>query len=292
MRIVVTGASGRLGRYLLWSLMGSGHHVVIPWGGRAGGSAEGWDLRPVDLTDQEAVTSALRAADPDVILHAAAMSEADAVRRHPEEAWSVNVEATARLAQWCREACRRLVFTSTDMVFDGTRGWYREGDALTPIVAYGQTKAAAEARVLEVPRGLVARISLLFGSSLTARGSFFDRAVASLRGGQPLAFFEDEFRTPLHYATAAAALVRLAEADFSGVIHLAGRERTSRFELMKRTVLSLGLDPQLVQANRWEDVALSEPRPADLSLDTTLLDSVLPDLARPTIEEALRTSGG
>ena len=194
------------------------------------------------------------------------MSAADAVRQNPQEGWRVNVEGTAWLADWCREHDRRLVFTSTDLVFDGARGWYREDDAPGPILAYGRTKAAAEALVLEVPRGLVARISLLFGPSRIGRGSFFDRALAGLKAGQPQVFFEDEFRTPLDYATAALALIRLAQTEVRGIVHVAGRERVSRFQLMERTARTLGLDPGLVRANRREDVKLAEPRPADVSL--------------------------
>jgi dTDP-4-dehydrorhamnose reductase len=291
MRIVVTGANGQLGSYLLKRLVSTGSHTVFPWSGSERGPYCGLELRPVDLTDQAATRSALRDANPDVIVHAAAKSSAEAVRRSPEAAWTVNVDATARLAEWCRDHDRRLVFTSTDMVFDGTRSWYREADAPAPILAYGRTKAAAEASVINVARGVVVRISLLFGQSLSGRSSFFDRVMARLKAGEPQAFFNDEFRTPLDYATAAHALIRIAETDRPGIIHLGGRERVSRFELMQQTARSLGVDPALVQSNRREDVALGEPRPADLSLDTTLLDSVLPDLARPTIEEALRRSG-
>jgi dTDP-4-dehydrorhamnose reductase len=290
MRIVVTGASGQLGCYLLDELIRSGRHTVIPWSGRTRSKSFGLELRPVDLTEPAAVSSALVAADPEVVIHAAAMSAPYAVRQNPEVGWRVNVEGTARLAQWCRQHDRRLVFTSTDMVFDGDRGWYREEDAPSPILEYGRTKAAAEAIVLEVPRGLTARISLLFGPPQIGRGSFFDRALSGLEAGQPHSFFEDEFRTPLDYKTAARALIRLAETEVRGVVHLAGRERFSRFQLMERAARALGLDPGLVRANRRDDVALTEPRPADLSLNTDLLDTILPDLDRPSVEQALQVS--
>jgi dTDP-4-dehydrorhamnose reductase len=214
---------------------------------------------------------------------------AEAVRLNPEAGWKVNVEGTARLAAWCREHERRLVFTSTDMVFDGSRGWYREEDAPSPILAYGRTKAAAERLILDVPRGLVVRISLLFGLSRIGRGSFFDRAIASLEEGKPQTFFEDEFRTPLDYATAARALIRLAETETRGIVHLGGRERLSRFQLMQRAARTLGLDADLIRANRRANVNLAEPRPADLSLCTELLDSLLPDLERPMIEQVFES---
>jgi dTDP-4-dehydrorhamnose reductase len=289
MRILVTGASGQLGSYLVAGLLRARDCVLISWSGGTAVNRSGVETRPVDLTDGLALASALEEAKPDVVIHAAAISAADQVRTAPEHGWAVNVEGTRRLAAWCGERGRRLIFTSTDLVFDGSRGWYREDDEPSPVLAYGRTKAAAEPFVLQIPGGLVARLSLLYGPSRAGRASFFDRALANLRSGQPQVFFEDEFRTPLDYATAARTLIRLVEGQAGGIVHVAGRERVSRYELMQRAALALGLDPALVRANRRQDAGLAEPRPADASLDTSLLDSLLPDLDRPAIETALLT---
>jgi dTDP-4-dehydrorhamnose reductase len=243
--------------------------------------------RAVDLIDADAVCRALTAENPDLVIHAAAIASALQVRKAPERGRAVNVEATRVLAAWCTEHGRRLVFTSTDMVFDGARGWYREDDLPHPILEYGRTKAAAEKAVLEVPDGLVARISLLYGPSKAGRRSFFDDVMDRLRTGERQAFFTDEYRTPLHYATAAKALVLLAESDARGIVHVAGRERLSRHELMLRAAGALGLDARLVRANLRADVPNLEARPADLSLDTSRLVELLPDLERPSIETAL-----
>ncbi len=229
----------------------------------------------------------LAESDPEVIVHAAAISRAETVLRDPERGRAVNVGGTARLADWCAQHERRLVYISTDLVFDGSRPWNREDDPAEPIGVYGRTKRDAEPAVLATPRGLVARISLLFGPSRSGRASYYDRTIAALRQGQPQTLFEDEFRTPLDLATAAVLLTRLAESDVTGLIHVAGRERVSRFDLVRRVATALGLDLGLVRANRQSDVALAEPRPADVSLDTSRLATLFPDLSRPTIEAAV-----
>jgi dTDP-4-dehydrorhamnose reductase len=282
MRVVLTGASGQLGAYLRSALADAGYDVRA-WGGRTAGAP----FRPVDLADPEATARALAEDDPGVIVHAAAVSAADAVCRDPGLAWGVNVGATERLARWCAARGRRLVFTSTDLVFDGSRPWWTESDPAAPVLEYGRTKRAAESAVLAAPRGLAARISLLFGPSRCGRPGFFDRAIAALRAGETRAFFDDEFRTPLHYACAAAILTRLVGAEAAGLIHVGGTERVSRYELMRRAAAALGLDPGLVRANRRAAVALAEPRPADVSLATARLAALLPDIARPPIEPAL-----
>src|SRR4051812_6476352 len=133
MRVVLTGASGQLGAYLIDRLREEGH-VLVAWSGRTVGSRGGVELMPVDLTDTGETTRALAAADPEVIVHAAALSNAEDVRRDPARGWAINVEATNRLAGWCGDRGRRLISTSTDLVFDGSRPWNREDDPAEPIL--------------------------------------------------------------------------------------------------------------------------------------------------------------
>ncbi len=189
MRILVTGASGQLGSYLLEELRRKGVSEVIPWSRSTTGSRTGLDVRPVDLGDETALAQALDDANPDVVIHAAAISTAEQVRLDPDRARAVNVGGTRQIAAWCGNRGRRLIFTSTDLVFDGETGWYREDDETRPVLAYGQNKAEAEPSVLQVPAGIVARISLLYGPSCAGRDSFFDKALGGIRAGRPQVFF-------------------------------------------------------------------------------------------------------
>lgn len=287
MRILVTGASGRLGSALMDRLLEDGRHEILGWSGPTGGSRGPVAFRPVDLADGRAISGAIADADPDAILHAGALSSADAVHRDPARGHSINVDATRRLADWAGSRGRRLVFTSTDLVFDGSRSWYREEDEARPVLAYGRTKLEAESHVLAIDGGLVARLSLLYGPNASGRPDFFELAVAALRRGEPRSFFRDEYRTPLDYRTAAAILVRLVESDAAGIVHVGGRERISRLELMRRAAAVLGIDLEFVRSGAQADAVLPEPRPADASLETTRLARLLPDLERPPIEAAL-----
>lgn len=286
MRVVLTGASGQLGAYLIPRLRISGHGVIA-WSGTQTGERAGVRLEPVDLTDAGAVERRLEDARPDAVIHAAALSAAEAVRRDPERGRLVNVTATGRLSRWCARNSVRFVFTSTDLVFGGGKPWNREDDPAAPVLAYGRTKREAEAIVAENPLALIARVSLMFGASRCGRTGFFDQAIEALRRGESRAFFLDEYRTPIDLATAADALTRLVEISAAGIVHVAGPERLSRHELMRRSAVALGLNPDLVRGNHQRDVALPEPRPEDVSLDTTRLMSLLPGLRRPSVEEAI-----
>src|SRR5262249_48570044 len=147
MRLLLTGASGLLGAYLLRELaqwQGDG----VAWSGTQGGDLFGRRLLPVDLADTDQVVAAFRQSKPTVVLHAAALASVAECQRDPQRARQVNVQATALLAELAAEGRARLVFVSTDLVFDGEHAPYRETDSAAPLSLYGATKAEAESAVL------------------------------------------------------------------------------------------------------------------------------------------------
>src|SRR5579872_5126131 len=147
MRLLLTGAGGQLGAYLLHELRNTRIHLTA-WSGSRTGDVLGVPLRPVNLTDRDAVCAAFRDARPDVVLHAAALARVADCHRDPAHAFRVNAAGTAILAELADDAGARLVHVSTDLVFDGEAAPYRETDAPTPLSVYGRTKAAGEAAAL------------------------------------------------------------------------------------------------------------------------------------------------
>jgi dTDP-4-dehydrorhamnose reductase len=287
MRFLVTGASGVLGGYLL-RVLGEQGRAVTAWSGSRTGQALGVPLRPVDLTDPDRVAFAFRQEPPDVILHLAALARTGECQQDPHRARRVNVDGCTALLDLAGQMKTRLLYVSSDLVFDGSKGWYREQDPPAPLSTYGRTKRAAEELVQAVPYGVIARVSLLFGPTLTGRVGFFDEQLAALRERRPARFFVDEWRTPLSLLTAARALVALAESDFTGLIHLGGPERLSRLEMGQRTAALLGLDASAIVPVTRDSVPAPEPRPRDTSLDSGLWRGLFPRQPWPCYEEALR----
>jgi dTDP-4-dehydrorhamnose reductase len=277
MRLLVTGGGGQLGAYLLRELSKQG---VAPttWSG----------TRTVDLTRADAVAEAFRAARPDVIVHCAAVSSVAISYRTPALAEAVNVGGTRVLGELADASRARLILVSTDLVFDGERGSYVEEDTPAPLSVYGRSKLLAEEPVRALARGLVVRVSLLFGPTLIGRPSFFDEQLAALREGRSCTVFSDEWRTPLSLWTAARALAALARSDCTGVLHLGGPERLSRLEMGRRLAAFLGADASVTVPARREDVPAPEPRPRDVSLNSSRWRGHFPHLPWPTWEDALR----
>jgi dTDP-4-dehydrorhamnose reductase len=176
----------------------------------------------VDLADADAVAAAFAAARPDAIIHTAAMALISDCHRDPERARAVNVAGTARLAELATDAKARLLFVSTDLVFDGERGGYREDDPPSPLSVYGRTKANAEAAVLAAPRGVVVRQPAV--RTVSDRPAVvLRRTDGSAARGRSVKLFEDEWRTPLGLATAAEALAAVALSDVTGCCTWADR---------------------------------------------------------------------
>lgn len=287
MRLLLTGASGQLGAYLLREGLRRGDSIVA-WSGHRPGELFGCPLRPVDLTNADALAVAFREARPDVVVHAAAMASVADCHRDPARAEAVNTHGSARIAELAEQSGARLVHVSTDMVFDGERGGYREEDAVAPLSVYGRTKAEAEPAVLAYPGTAVVRVSLLFGPGLGERRTFFDEQMTALKEDRPLTLFHDEWRTPLSLLAAARGLLDLAESDVVGLLHMGGPERLSRLDMGRRLAAFLGRDHTgIVSASRWSAPAV-EPRPRDLSLDSSKWRRLFPRSRGPDWDNDLR----
>lgn len=222
----------------------------------------------LDLRNQAAVREMFDAAAPDALIHAAAIADIDYCEANRLTAWQVNVSVTQQLAQLCREHGTRMVYVSTDNVFDGEKGLYTEDDPPSPINYYAETKAAAERAVagLEV-NYVVARTAVVIGfPSVGGGNSFLSRMAPLLQSGRRVGVPENEIRSPIDVVTLARALWELSLASCEGVIHLAGNDVLNRFEMARRIAGGLGFDGALVYANNPETIPGRAPRPRDVSL--------------------------
>jgi dTDP-4-dehydrorhamnose reductase len=286
MRWLITGASGQLGGYLLRELQGTSAYILA-WSHARSGELFGFALHSVDLGQRDRVVDAFKEARPDAVLHLAAYSAVGDCYRNPDHAHRINTDGTLLLAELASAAGARMVYVSTDMVFDGSKGHYREGDVAKPLSVYGRSKLAPEAGVLAAPRCTVARVSLMFGPTLIGRPYFFDQQLHKMQDGLAVSWFEDEWRSPLALQTAAQALLVLARSDVTGLLHLGGPQRMSRLEMGLQLAAVYGLDPALVIPAKQASVSTPEPRPRDLSLDSAKWRGLFPGQPWPTWKEAL-----
>ena len=271
MRMVVTGSRGLVGSRLCLELWSRGHDVVGLLRGEipvsfpervAQSRRRPFEYRVCELTDERAVQSAIVESKPEVIVHTASMTDVDACERDPEAAFASNVAATTHLGRAARTIHAHLMHVSTDYVFDGEDGPYREEDVPNPRGVYATTKHMAEqaVRVL-APSWAIARTAVVYGWPPAGRPNFGSWMVGALRQGQPVRLFEDQLVSPSLALSVASMLAELAERKLTGIWHTCGGSVVDRVTFGRELCRVFGFDPALCIPTKLSEAKLASPRP-------------------------------
>lgn len=261
----MTGASGFLGWHAChwfaadWQVYGTYHtHPLVAT------PVVGY---PLNLNDDLAVQTCWDTLQPDAVLHTAAISKVNQCQLDPEGSRWLNVTATVKLAQRCSRAGIPFIFTSTDLVFDGTQAPYQESDRPNPINQYGEQKAAAETEVAATyPDATICRLPLMYGAATPTATCFLQGFLTALAAGKPLNLFTDEVRTPAAVTDVVQGLHLVLEQGMTGLVHLGGPQRLSRYEFGLMMAHAFGVSTSAIHPCLQSSVALPAPRPNDVSL--------------------------
>jgi dTDP-4-dehydrorhamnose reductase len=227
----------------------------------------------IDITDPASVRAAFERARPEFVTHLAALSDIDRAERERELTEQINYQGALNVARECERAGARLIYSSTDAVFDGTRHIYFEHDPPTPVNWYGQTKARAEQEISQLlPSAAIVRFSLVLGrSALPGGNSYLEKVARNLQAGNPIVTPTFEFRNPIDVATLCEFLLELTpNRDATGMFHIGATDKMSRYELACRIAERLGGNVALI-VPQTEPVAGRAPRGRDDFLVTDRL---------------------
>jgi len=265
-KILITGASGFLGYHLLRSSYAKGFDVFGLYNSGTISFDHSTNLQ-VDLRNYIDMGNIIDDIEPDIVIHAAALTDANLCQNNKELSYELNVEVTRNLAGICCDYQVPFVFTSTDLVFDGRKGNYSEEDTANPLMVYGEHKLLAEREVERVyPSALITRCPLMFGALESSNKNYFSSLVKALREDKRSKLFYDEYRSVCGGKSIAEGILHLCE-EVSGIVHLAGAERLSRYDFALAIADAFHLDNSLLESCSQKDVQMSAPRPADVSLN-------------------------
>lgn len=284
MRIVITGAAGLLGDKIL--RVASADDTLLPTHRSVAPTESSLKM---DVADIGQVHERLLALRPDAVIHAAALTNVDECERDRERATLVNSLGTRNIAEVCRQLGCRMIYVSTDYVFDGESGMYVETDTPSPINHYGSTKLEGEGHVMGLCEDYaICRTSVLYGWH-PRKNNFATWIIDSLKKGQPIRVVDDHYNSPTLADNLAEVLLEVAHRPLSGVFHTAGAERISRYDFAVRLARTFNLDPDLIAGVEMKDLRLwVARRPPDSSLNVGRAERILKTRLMK-VEDSLKT---
>jgi dTDP-4-dehydrorhamnose reductase len=265
-RILITGASGLLGINLAlealakYDVVGVLHHAEL--------RDPGFQTIQADLLEPDAIASLLDQTKPDWVINCAALANLDTCERQPELAQRLNAEMPGRLAAEAGKRKLRFMHISTDAVFDGSKGNYREEDSPSPINVYGRTKRLSELAVKSAHPGTIIVRPNFFGWSIAGNRSLAEFFYNNLVAGKQVEGFTDRLFCPILVNDLAAVLLEMLASNLRGIWHVAGSDSLSKFDFGQAIAKRFELDPDLVKPALTETNG-GAPRSSDLTLKTS-----------------------
>jgi dTDP-4-dehydrorhamnose reductase len=284
--ILITGASGILGASLVALAQEQGREVAGLYH-RHAVHLPGATMLAADLTEESEVEKIFDEVRPESVIHCAAATDVDWCEENPEEAHSINVAASARIAGRASRIGARLLYVSTDSVFDGIRGRYAESDRPMPLNVYARTKLEGEQVVLDRnSSAAIARVTL-YGWRAKNKPSLAEWILEELAAGGQVPGFSDVIFCPILANDLAEVLLAMVDGSLRGLYHVAGSEPVSKYEFARRVALTFGYDPARVVDARIAGRKVKAVRPRDTSLITEKICAAL-GRAMPDVDSGLR----
>jgi len=266
MKVLITGANGFLGHYLVGQLLQKGYDVIAT--GKGDNrlpfvNSEKFVYAELDFTNPFAVNDIFDTYKPEVVVHAGAISKPDECELNQKEALRINTEGTVTMLSNAAKHKCFFIFISTDFVFDGEAGMYTEGDTPNPVNFYGKTKLEAEEAVKRYEHDwAIVRTVLVYGKPMAGRSNILTIVKEKLEKGEAYNVVDDQVRTPTYVEDLAAGIIAIMEKRACGIYHLSGINILTPYEMACKTATFLGLDKSLIKRVTAESFSQPAKRPA------------------------------
>jgi len=271
LKFLVTGSAGLIGRQVVKDL--SETHEVFSCYNKS--KPEFGIPTKMDLLNHEMISNVLSEKKPDVVIHLGAMTAVDLCDTQQDNALKINSQATEILAKECSKINSFMVYVSTDYVFDGNTGMYEENDTTNPLGFYGKSKLLGEKSIQNFSSNwCIARTSTPFGLHPTKK-SFPIWVIENLQKQKQIDVLTDQFTSPTYVPSLSRMLIEISERHLTGIIHVAGASKISRYEMASLVSDKLGLDGKLLREISINDIKWEAQRPKDSSLNVSKAISTL-----------------
>lgn len=269
-RYLVIGASGLVGGYLLRSLVQAGENPIGTYWANPISSVE-----RLNISQRQETNIFLKRFQPEVVFLPAALTNVDYCEKNPAAAYEVNVMGIKNIADACRTIGARLIYFSSDYIFDGTSGPYDEQAIGNPLSVYGQQKLIAEHYIaLALPQSIIIRTTVVYGWEHQGK-NFVYRLVKSLKDGIPVKVPVDQVGTPTYALELAQNAIKLSKLQQAGVINIAGSDWINRYEFALEVAEIFNLPKNLIQPVTTQELNQAAKRPLLAGLKTERVTALL-----------------
>lgn len=280
MKILVTGANGLLGQHLIKLLLDNEYTVIATGRGPdrlSYANNNQYVYYEADLLDEIAIYQIFANEKPEIVVHAGAMTQLDECEAQRELCENVNVKATAMIALYAEEFSKHLLYISTDFVFDGEKGNYKEDDVCNPISWYGFTKVQAEGIVeSSAISWTIVRTCLVYGNVLKGtRKNIISWVMESLEKGLPIKVVNDQWRTPTYVEDLAKGVLLIVKQSATGIYHISGKELLTPYDMAIQTARYFKLNEALIECVDASVFSQPAKRPPKTGFDISKAEGIL-----------------
>jgi dTDP-4-dehydrorhamnose reductase len=271
MKVLLTGANGFLGHYLTEQLLEKDFKVIatgkgdcrLPFAGR-----QNFHYVQMDFTDPFAVHDVFEKYSPEIIVHTGAMSKVDECELNQWEAYRVNVEGTITLLINAEAHRSFFIFVSTDFIFDGKKGMYKEEDEPGPVNFYGKTKVEAEEAVREYEYDwAIVRTILVYGKPQPGKDNILTVVKNKLEKGEEYKVVNDQVRTPTYVEDLAAGIISIMEKKATGIYHIGGADILTPWQMARAVADHFGSDSSYLKEATEANFSQPAKRPLKTGLN-------------------------
>ena len=272
MKYLVTGSAGLIGNQLVNDLEKSGEIVYSCYN----------NVKPLygipiqlDLLDLEGIHKIFKKIQPDIVIHSAALTDVEKCELEQKLANSLNVTATEVIAKEVEQIGSYLMYISTDYVFDGNQGLYKETDLRNPLSNYGKTKLSGEKIIQDITsRWSIIRTSTPFGQH-PLKKTFPAWVYENLKINKKINILENQLTSPTYVPNLSEMILEIISRRLEGFFHLAGSTKISRFEFAKMIATKFDLNLSLLNPVKIDSMPWKAIRPIDSSLDISKINTML-----------------
>ena len=253
-KIMITGGNGLFGTELTKVLKREKKYEI-----------HSLTLQDMDITNVQQIEKVFSEIKPEIVIHAASLTDVDYCETHEKETHLVNVTGTENIVKASKKYDTKIIYISTDYIFDGKNGPYTENDNPNPLSVYAKTKWEGEKIIQKSGlRYLITRTTILYGGPQGFKQNFVTFVVNNLRNKKAIFAANDQYGTPTYVGDLSEAILFLLDKE--GIYNVVGRDYLNRYEFARLVAEVFGLDKTLIQPVKTSQLHLTAPRPLKVGL--------------------------